>query len=200
MENRTYIVLCISEAGRPESSYRWTLDGVDIKDEHLNKIQIDAHKNLDGVLLGCNVSNNYTIVKNTPTYDTITLIVECKSEYNIKFFSRKYEKGIGAIVFFFSSDRPRVDAGNHVTVHEHGFVQLNCSSYGNPMPQPNNFKWIDNHGNEHSGQNYRMTLVNITNAGTYECAVRVNGYYGPLTGSASTKVTVLCKFISHCTV
>ena len=36
---------------------------------------------LDGALLGCNVSNNYTIVKNTPKYDTTSLIVECKLQY-----------------------------------------------------------------------------------------------------------------------
>ena len=130
----------------------------------------------------------------------MTLIVECKSEYTIKFFSRKHEKRHRCYYSFFSSDRPRVDAGNHVTVHEHGFVQLNCSSYGNPMPQPNNFKWIDNHGNEHFVQNYRITSVNVTNVGSYECVVRVNAYYGPLIGSASTRVTVICKFISHCTV
>ena len=33
---------------------------------------------LDGTILGCNVANNYTIVKNTPKYDTTSLIVECK--------------------------------------------------------------------------------------------------------------------------
>ena len=95
------------------------------------------------------------------------------------------------------SDRPRVDAGNHVTVRGHGSIQLNCSAYGNPMPQPNNFKWIDNHGNEHSVQNYRITSVNVTNTGTCKCVVRVNGYYGPLTGSASTKVNIKCTFTSH---
>ena len=95
------------------------------------------------------------------------------------------------------SDRPRVDAGDHVTVHEHGFVQLNCSAYGNPMPQTTSYKWIDNHGNEHSVQNYRINSVNITSEGTYECVVSVNGYYGPLTGSASTKVNIKCKFTNH---
>ena len=97
------------------------------------------------------------------------------------------------------SDRPRVDAGDHVTVHEHGFVQLNCSAYGNPMPQTTSYKWIDNHGNEHSVQNYRMTSVNVTNTGSYECVVSVNGHYGPLIGSASTAITVICKFISYFT-
>ena len=100
----------------------------------------------------------------------------------------------------FVSDRPRVDAGSHVTVHEHGFAQLNCTAHGNPMPQPNNFKWIDNHGNEQSVQNYRITSVNVTNVGTYECVVRVNGFYGSLTGSAFTRVNVICKLISHCLV
>ena len=33
---------------------------------------------LDGALLGCDVSNNYTIEKSTPKYDTRHLIVECK--------------------------------------------------------------------------------------------------------------------------
>ena len=80
-----------------------------------------------------------------------------------------------------------------VTVREHGFVQLNCSAHGNPMPQTTSYKWIDNHGNEHSVQNYRITSVNVTNAGTYECAVRVNGSYGPLIGSASTRVNVMCE-------
>ena len=103
-------------------------------------------------------------------------------------------------LYFFVLDRPRVIAGDHVTVHEYGFVQLNCSAHGNPMPQSNNFKWIDNHGNEHFVQNYRIPSVNITNVGSYECVVSVNGYYGPLIGSASTRVTVICKFISHCTV
>ena len=78
LENRTYPALCISEVGRPESSYRWTLDGVNIKDEHSNQIRIEAHMDLDGALLACNVSNNYTIVKNKPKYDTTSLIVECK--------------------------------------------------------------------------------------------------------------------------
>ena len=104
------------------------------------------------------------------------------------------------IIYFFALDRPRVDAENRVTIHEHGFVQLNCSAHGNPMPQTTSYKWIDNHGNEHSVQNYRKTSVNVTNAGTYECVVRVNGFYGPLIGSASTRVNVICKFISHCTV
>ena len=54
------------------------MDGVDIKDEYSNRIQIDAHIDLEGALLGCNVSNNYTIVKNTPKYDKTTLVVECK--------------------------------------------------------------------------------------------------------------------------
>ena len=74
----TYTAACISEEGRPESSYRWTLDGVDIKDEQSYQIRIDAHMDFDGALLACNVSNNYTMVKNKPKYDTITLIVECK--------------------------------------------------------------------------------------------------------------------------
>ena len=68
------------------------------------------------------------------------------------------------------------------------------------MPQTTGYKWIDNHGNEHFVQNYRMTSVNVTNAGTYECVVSVHGFYGPLTGSASTQVNVICKFICHCTV
>ena len=77
LENRTYIVICESKAGNPESSYRWSLDGQEIKDEHSNQIQIQAHMDLNKALLGCNVSNNYTISKNTPKYDTRNLIVQC---------------------------------------------------------------------------------------------------------------------------
>ena len=81
LENRTYTALCISEAGRPESSYRWAQNGVAFKDEHLNQIRIDARMDLDGTILRCNVSNNYTIEKNKPKYDTKSLIVECKFQY-----------------------------------------------------------------------------------------------------------------------
>ena len=114
--------------------------------------------------------------------------------------NKKHEKVINANKKCILSDRPRVDAGNHVTVHEHGFVQLNCSAHGNPMPQSASYKWINNHGNEHSVQNYRITSVNVTNTGSYECVVSVNGFYGPLTGSASTRINVLCKLIRHCAV
>ena len=33
---------------------------------------------LNGAILRCDASNNYTIEKNTPQYDTRNLIVECK--------------------------------------------------------------------------------------------------------------------------
>ena len=39
---------------------------------------MQAHMDLNEALLGCNVSNNYTIAKNTPKYDTRNLIVQCK--------------------------------------------------------------------------------------------------------------------------
>ena len=79
VENRTYTVLCKAEVGQPESDYRWTVDGQDIKGhKNSHQLQIEAFMELNGALLGCNVSNNYTVVKNTPKYDTIRLVVECK--------------------------------------------------------------------------------------------------------------------------
>ena len=53
---------------------------------------------LDRALLGCNVSNNYTVVKNKPKYDTTSLIVECKLQSTScfpvmqDFFYKKNEK------------------------------------------------------------------------------------------------------------
>ena len=57
-ENRTYIAICESKAGNPESSYRWTLDGQEVKDEHSYQIEIQAYMDLNEALLGCNVLHN----------------------------------------------------------------------------------------------------------------------------------------------
>ena len=87
VENRTYTVLCKAEAGQPESDYRWTVDGQDINGhENSHQLQIEAFMELNGALLGCNVSNNYTIVKNTPKYDAMRLFVECKLCLNVRMY------------------------------------------------------------------------------------------------------------------
>ena len=79
VENRTYTVLCKAEAGQPKSNYRWTYNGQDIKGhENSPHLQIQANMEHNGVLLGCSVSNNYTIVKNTSKNVAMRLVVECK--------------------------------------------------------------------------------------------------------------------------
>ena len=84
VENRTYTVLCLAEEGQPESAYKWTVDGHDIKGyENSHQLQIQAYMELNGAILGCNVSNNYTIVKNTPKFETMRLFVECKLCFNV---------------------------------------------------------------------------------------------------------------------
>ena len=68
----------MSEAGNPASHYTWTVNGQKLNDETISQIQIEAQMELNGALLGCNVSNNYTTEKSTPKYDTRNLIIECK--------------------------------------------------------------------------------------------------------------------------
>ena len=78
LENRTYSVYCISEEGRPESSYRWTLNGREIKDEHRHQINIRANQNQLNAQLVCNVYNNYTLTKMTSVAASVSLKVKRK--------------------------------------------------------------------------------------------------------------------------
>ena len=80
-------------------------------------------------------------------------------------------------------------------VCEHDPVLLNCSAYGNPMPQSNNYKWVDNHQRERNVQNLSISSATVNDTGQYMCVVSVNGFYSPLSGMSITTVTVQCMYI-----
>ena len=61
------------------------------------------------------------------------------------------------------------------------------------MPSLTDYKWIDNQGREHSGQNHTIESAGPHHAGVYTCVVTVSGFYGDLIGSSSTLVIVQCK-------
>ena len=71
---------------------------------------------------------------------------------------------------------------------------MNCSAHGNPMPQSKNYKWIDNRQQERSVQNLSIPSATVNDTGHYLCVVSINGFYGPLSGTSITTVTVWCKY------
>ena len=82
LENRTYSVSCISEAGNPQNQYKWTLNGQLVHTGY--EYSITAHIDQDKAILVCNVSNKFTVDRNVPpVHDTKQLVVHC--EYQIDY-------------------------------------------------------------------------------------------------------------------
>ena len=101
------------------------------------------------------------------------------------------------MIEIFFPDFPRVRTTEQVTVRELQPVTVNCSADSNPAPGSNSYRWL-NQKNELKSSTSKLQIDRATklDSGQYTCRVSVqSAEYGPLNGSSSTLLTVLCKFI-----
>ena len=101
------------------------------------------------------------------------------------------------MIEIFFPDSPRVRTTEQVTVLEFQPVTVNCLADSNPAPGSNSYRWL-NQKNIVKSSTSKLQIDKATKmeSGRYTCRVSVQSVkYGPLIGSSSTLLTVLCKFI-----
>ena len=101
------------------------------------------------------------------------------------------------MIEIFFPDSPRVRIIEQVTVREFQPVTVKCSVDANPAAGSNSYRWLNQKNQVKSSlSKFQIDKTTKTDSGRYTCRVSVQSVeYGPLTGSSSTLLTVLCKFI-----